>query len=327
MDRSEKVEAPATGHRPTDNHDILHLGVITEPSKDIAINENLDRLIVGVAGRQRLQRIFVRQVPSNKGSGKTTITYDETDDAPPDGRPLSILPTEQEIQSRAGTVEFLVVGIMLAKDTKKFSTKGSGSAKSKQRDADRRARGVMPAEKNILRVIVQTTDYISLSHKYYVACRQVHGLCDMRVVSSDMIFYFSEIWDGVSQELNSKQRKTALGLACKTLAARDKKPPQRALVQVSEPDWTPSNVISITPVENAANRVLMQYSVYELTRKPSTIAALKQTLENMLPDLLNRPTDDGILAFYDFDCDLGEADAKLAVDAVKVSAELVVLLS
>jgi hypothetical protein len=108
-------------------------------------------------------------------------------------------------------------------------------------------------------------------------------------------------------------------------AARDKKPPQRALVQVSESDSTPSNAISITPTVNAANRLLMQYSMYSMSKQPSAIAALKQTLENILPDLLNRPTDDSILGFYDFDTTLDEADAVKAITAVMVRVELLTI--
>jgi hypothetical protein len=323
-DAMRELERPnSTGQRP--NEDVPHVDIVTEPENDIAKSEVLEKITVGVAGRQRFQKIFVRQSGSSSG-GQTTTTYEPKVDAPRPGRILSVLPTIEEIESRAGTLQFLVVGIVLAEDPKKYSTKASGSSRNRQRETERAARGVLSAERNILRAVVPITQFIGTgSIKYYVACHHLHGLCNLRVISSDAIFYFSEIWDGVREDANTKERRRQLGAACKMHAARDKKPPQRALVQVSESDSTPSNAISITPTVNAANRLLMQYSMYSMSKQPSAIAALKQTLENILPDLLNRPTDDSILGFYDFDTTLDEADAVKAITAVMVRVELLTI--
>jgi hypothetical protein len=46
----------------------------------------------------------------------------------------------------------------------------------------------------------------------------------------DIIFFFPEVWDEVGEVLLAKDRKTKLGEACKKLAARDKRPQQRATV-------------------------------------------------------------------------------------------------
>jgi hypothetical protein len=313
-----------TGQRPND--DVPHVDVVTDAELDIAKTELLERITVGVPGRQRFQKIFVRKSGSGAG-GKTTMTYKPEDDAPAADRTLSILPTTEEIESRAETLEFLVVGLVLAANPLQYSTKASGSSRNKQRDADRAARGILPAQSNILRAIVPTTDFIGTgSIKYYVACHQLHGLCNLRVISSDAIFYFQEIWDGIPDDLPAKERRRQLGAACKMHAARDKKPPQRALIPISaESDSTPSNSISITPAVNAANLLLMQYSMYKISKQPSAIIALQRTLENILPDLLSRPTDDGILGFYDFGNILEEEDAIKAITAVMVRVELVMI--
>ena len=119
-----------------------------------------------------------------------------------------------------------MVGLILAEDPAKYSTKASGPSRNKKRDKERSERGVLPAEKNVLRAIVPITDLVSRgSIKYYVACRQLHGLCNMRVVPADDIFYFSEIWEGIPNNVNIKERRTLLGAECKKHAARDKNPP------------------------------------------------------------------------------------------------------
>jgi hypothetical protein len=86
---------------------------------------------------------------------------------------------------------------------------------------------------------------------------------------------------------------------------------------------TTSNVLSITPAVNAGNVIWMQYSMYAVSKEKSTILALKNTLESILPDLLNRPNDDGILGFYDFDNILEEEDARKATALITVRVELV----
>jgi len=307
-----------SGQRP--NEDVPHFDVVTDGQADIAKSQLLERIVVGVPGRQRFQKIYVRK---SRAGGKTTTSYQPKEDAPVANNLVSILPTKEEIESRAETIEFLVVGLVLADNPFQYSTQGSGRSRHKKRDEERAARGVLAAERNVLRAMVPTTDFISTSSiKYYVACNQLHGLCNMRVITGDAIFFFQEIWDGIPEGLDVKERRSQVGAACKKHAARDKKPPQRALIPVSaKPGSTPSNLITITPTVNAANLLLMQYSVFAVSKQPSAIHALKKTLENILPDLRRKPSDEGILGFYDFESNLAEEDAVKAVNAVKVRSE------
>lgn len=300
--------------------------LVTDGDKDIAISPNLERIVVGVTGRQRFQKIFVRK---SSAGGKTTIMYNVDDNAPKAGSLISILPTKAEVESRADTIEFLVVGIVLADFPAKYSTSGTGKARDKKREKERADRGVIPAEKNILRALVPTTDSISSAGvKYYVACNQLFGICNLRLITVDSIFFFDEIWEGVSEKLDAKKRAPALGLSCKTHAARDKRPPQRALVQIANrSSSTPSNVLDVSRVVNAANVLLMQYSIFELSKQPSAIDALKKTVENLLPDLCKKPSDDGILGFYDFSVELTEEDARNAINSVMVCAEMLYIHS
>ena len=83
---------------------------------------------------------------------------------------MSIIPTREEVESRAETIEFLVVGLVLAQDLAKYSTKASRPSRNKKRENKRTKRGVLLAKKNVLRAIVLITNFISTgSIKYYVA--------------------------------------------------------------------------------------------------------------------------------------------------------------
>ena len=301
------------------NEDNLHVDVVMDGQKDIATSMTFEKIVVGFPGRNRFQRIYVRKSGTGTG-GKTTTSYKPAEDAPTE--PISILPTKEEIESRAGTMEFLVVGIVLAEDPGKYSTIGTGKSRSKKRVEERAARGVIPAERNVLRAMVPITDSISNgSIKYYVACNQLHGLCNMRVITTDSIFYFQEIWDGIPEGLEVKERRSQVGASVKKHAARDKRPPQRALIPISSKSSTPSNQLEVTRTVNAANLLLMQYSIFKVSKQPSAILALKKTLENILPDLCKMPSDEGILAFYDFENDLTEEDAQQAIATIKVCIE------
>ena len=301
------------GQRP--DKDVTHVDIITDAGEDVAISELLEKITVGVPGRRRFQRIYVRKSSSR---GKTTASYNPKEDAPETNRTLSIIPTKEEVESRAETIEFLVVGLVLAQEPAKYSTKATSTSRNKKRESERANRGVLPVEKNVLRAIVPITDFISTgSIKYYVACKQLHGLCNMRLIPAETIFYFLEIWEAIPGGVNTKERRRELGAACKRHAARDKKPPQRAQIAISASlDSTPSNPITITPGVNAANVLLMQYSIYATSRDALAIVTLKKTLEDILPDLLKKPSDKGLLGFYEFGSDLEEGDAIKIVDAV-----------
>ncbi len=62
----------------------------------------------------------------------------------------------------------------------------------------------------------------------------------------------------------------------------------------------------------------MQFSIYKVSKQPSAVLALKKTLENILPDLCKKPSDEGVLAFYDFENDITGEDVQKAIATIKV---------
>lgn len=95
--------------------------------------------------------------------------------------------------------------------------------------------------------------------------------------------------------------------------------PDRPVTKINEGSAeTTSKTPHVTREENAANMLLMQHSLYDLTREPDALNALRQTVDNMLPELAKLPEDEGTEAFYDFDNAITATDADKLVSEVKV---------
>ncbi|EDU50520.1 hypothetical protein PtrSN002B_002588 [Pyrenophora tritici-repentis] len=96
--------------------------------------------------------------------------------------------------------------------------------------------------------------------------------------------------------------------------------PDRPVTKINEGSAeTTSKTLHVTREENAANMLLMQHSLYDLTREPDALKALRQTVDNMLPELAKLPEDEGTEAFYDFDNAITATDADKVVSEVKNS--------
>lgn len=72
------------------------------------------------------------------------------------------------------------------------------------------------------------------------------------------LIIFNSMGDGSCQSRFAvKERRRQLNVACKRHAARDKRPPQRATVLISATTDLSSNALSITPIVNAANQLIL----------------------------------------------------------------------
>ena len=74
----------------------------------------------------------------------------------------------------------------------------------------------------------------------YMAWQQKHNLCNLQLTTVNTIFFFPEVWDEVREVLLATDRKSKLGEGCKKLAARDKRPQQRATVRIVKENQTTS---------------------------------------------------------------------------------------
>jgi hypothetical protein len=291
--------------------------IVYDASADIARNAYNERIVVGVPGRVRSERIFV----ALSGAGRRSKeSYKPDEDAPEPGRTVSILASREEKEGRFQTEQHVVVGIVLADTPLKYSDKNLGGGGKNKRLADERTRrGLLPPQSRILRAIVPVTEFIeSGSHKYYVACHSTHGICDMRVITADAIFFFEEIWSQTNVNANIKNRRAALGQECRKMAAKVKSNVPRALTSINDATCTVSNDLAVCRTSHDINQLWMQYSLWEVSKQPAHLYTIIQTAKEVLPDLAKRPSNAGTAAFYCFSQALDEAEAKKMILEIKV---------
>jgi hypothetical protein len=140
-----EAESSTSGCVSDDSH-----RVISDGSKDVAKNAYMDTIAVGVAGRCKLQVIYA--------SPQTTANYEEPD-AQDNGEHISILPTVAEIESRANTIPYLVVGVILAKVPYTYSTENGeyNATSSAEKSGNSNRRDVLAKVPNFLRVLISVT--------------------------------------------------------------------------------------------------------------------------------------------------------------------------
>jgi hypothetical protein len=128
----------------------------------------------------------------------------------------------------------VVIGFVLADEPFQYSDKSSSGGKNKISAEQRAKRGFLPAQSNILRATVPVTEFTEASHKYYVLC----GMCSMRLITSDAIFFFEEIWSQATSYANLKDHQPALGQACRAAAPKTKPLTPGALTSIEKGDGT-----------------------------------------------------------------------------------------
>lgn len=168
------------------------------------------------------------------------------------------------------------------------------------------------------------TDTISdTSIKYYVACHPSHGLCNNRVITRDAIFFFSEFWADISPDLDVKNRRIAIGSACKRHAATTKPPPERAQTAIIKaPTLTVSNPIAVTEEMNAFNQLFMHHAAYEHTNDPAHLVGFDAMIKRIAGDVTKIPNKDATLLFFKFEgphLEKGTAEKLIGEIMVRVS--------
>lgn len=196
-----------------------------------------------------------------KNRKRSKDTYNVEHDAPPAGQTPSIIPSKEELTPGHNTEAHLIIRVILARDPFAYSDKSktpNAGRKNKGLLEARKKRGVLPAITELLRVTVPLTEYIqTTSHKYYVACHQMHGIYRMRVISSDTVFFFDEVYSslGTAVDSNLKNRTANLGLACRTLTATNKTSDPRAVTTIKKARTSKTVYydLEVTREQNAAN--------------------------------------------------------------------------
>ncbi|CAG8955741.1 hypothetical protein HYFRA_00011007 [Hymenoscyphus fraxineus] len=279
------LERPVPGQSPE------YGGMVLDGSSDIATNVYGDTIVVGVTGRLKGSSIFIR----TGQKGNTTIRYNALTDAPT--QPISLIPTTEEREGRSGTSAYLVVGVILAKEPLKFDTTRTGLP-GQGRDNSKKEREHLAMTPDILRAVVPLTDHITnAADKYYVACNQTQQLCELRLTVQNAIFYFDELWANCPSidVLDVKKRGPAIDLAVRQMAARDKTPPKRAMVNVGNRG---DNNLRVSANANEANEILFDYAIFAKSGSDADLKVLVETLKRIEPTLSQKPSSAAVSKFY-----------------------------
>ncbi|KAK4560930.1 hypothetical protein LTR86_004885 [Recurvomyces mirabilis] len=297
-------------------------GLSTEPildgQNDIATTFANDRMSVEADGRRPLQKVWLWQGSYEQNSSKktkannvasyTNIPYKVTTDSPTAAGKTSRLPEGDELKPHGNAVEYLEVGIMIGDDPKKFRAQGERTKEEKATAKKaKKARVTMPRSEDVLRVFTPTTAQRSTSSiKYYVGCKPQGGRLFPRVISNEVVFFYSEFMLNITVDLNQRERAGKINEAVGYYTAKHKEPAQRmtaAITTDGSSKWTASNPLVVTPTEHLANLLQLQFSLYQQTQDRTYITTMIKTIEGAAADLKNGPyaPDASVRSFYDFD--------------------------
>ena len=99
----------------------------------------------------------------------------------------------------------------------------------------------------------------------------------MHVITQDVILFLIEIWTGISTKTELRILRSALGLACKLYASTNKNVAERAIITIKLLHSSmASNALTVIKAANAADILLMQYSMWQLSKQPNSLNPLKQ---------------------------------------------------
>ncbi|SCV46049.1 uncharacterized protein FFB14_09009 [Fusarium fujikuroi] len=270
---------------------------------------------VGANGRQTFQKCWLWSAGEEQkyGSGRKTSDYNAynplTDG--PDFAACPKLPSGDElIKNIQACKEYLEVGIMFGMDPTKFlaEEKKISPKLKKQQQA---ARGIHPRDQHAMFIFTPTSKHIPTQANYFVGCRFDSGCLHPRRAPSEQVFFYSEFWEVVSDDMNKKQR-------VKDIA-------KGVVVEDDMAKLVTEHRLALTEPENFQNKIHLIWETfkmkYERTRSRDTLLldALLLELDTVRPSQkysVDTPTS-GEHAFFHFDAAITDGEAKALIHEAK----------
>lgn len=167
-------------------------------TKDVAKTIGLEKMMIEAEGRRPFQQVYLwsgAQDESDDGrkSGKSKSTnemFRPEHDGPGPLGPYAKLPGQLELAHGKHTKAYLEVGIVIGDNPEQY--KATGKSRDKQRDQERKRRGVLPRADGAMRVFVPVTEETAGSAKYYVGVKLTDGRLFPRVIQGDCVFFYPE---------------------------------------------------------------------------------------------------------------------------------------
>jgi hypothetical protein len=298
--------APTEDASPTADNDTF---VVSDGNQDIAMNADLERMMVQAPGRRHFQRTFLwngsreNGKTNDRSSGLTNLSY-KPDEHSPKLHPVGRLPTRTELESGEEAIEYIEVGIVCGENPAQYKQTGpSGPAKVKAR----LARGDMQRDPYALRAFTPITEKVKNSNKYYVGVMPTTGRLIPRTTTDEVIFFYPEFYNGVDETANKVERKLYVNKQVRRYAANSVETAERsttAIVTVGDMEkWNTANPLVVSPPETLANTMVILSTLFAETRDRSYIRNIIAQMDRANPDLVFGPhaSSQGVVNFYAFD--------------------------
>ncbi|KAF4547793.1 Hypothetical protein D9617_36g063310 [Elsinoe fawcettii] len=299
MSSSDDVET--SGAQPAPQPPAMQTGQrIPNVSTDIATTLGGETYKIGYKNRVIGQILYLWEIDpaeiskkkkeaANKGGGPSKMdSFDPTNDGAARGGNHNA-PLRDELIEAARAMPHLEIGRARGIDVPP-APKGKKGRPSNATTASIAAKPVLPRPDDMMRVCVPITPGIAEQAKYVVACRPSGGRCQTRVIDAEKIAFFPELWDQV-KHIPKKERRAAIGRLCRTTAAIDKTRNERprTFTVKNLREWASSNSHGITPADNLASTIALQWWLYQKTENVAYIKIIKDTIASANPDLRYGP--------------------------------------
>jgi hypothetical protein len=305
---------------------------VVDGDADIAMTMDGDQMKVQAPGRRPMQKVYLWEgnkdgasKKKDRGSGYSNKAYKPEEDGPSKAAAGGRLPTDEELQPGQSAVQYLEVGLVIGDNPGLYKAKASD--KKKDIKAERQRRGEMQRAPSAIRAFIPVTENIPTQSKYYVGTKFTAGRLNPRSIDGEFIFFYPEFWQGVEPHLSKTERRTFINNQTKQLAAAHKTQAERATASITVDHvekWATSNPLAVTPAENLANTLVLQYTLWQETGDRSNLRNMLSLMTNAASDLRYGPhtAAEGVTSFFEFGEDLSVESAQLLVRELKVCWKL-----
>jgi hypothetical protein len=297
---------------------------ITDGQADIAMTSDMDKMKVELVGRQPLQKVWLWTGSNEQTEGKKKTTsslttnkqYKPENDGPDVAGLPGALPTEQERVPHETAVEYLEVGLVIGEEPQRVKRTHKGRMKE--------TRPTLTREPTALRAFIPITPYVAEQAKYYVGCKPTAGRCFPLVIDGDSVFFYAEFWHGLPEKANKKERRSFVNAKTKYHAAVNKTAVDRSAAAITFTEAekrVSSNSLAVTQPDSVASTLLLLLTLFLETGNRDYLKSMLRVMEDAAPDFNVGPyaANTGVVAFYDFNDELSEDDARSVKRELKVS--------
>lgn len=292
-------------------------GVVAEGYSDVCMRGSADKMRSEATGRKLFQKVHLVSLGGLKKS--TNRQYCPEEDCEPGARKL---PGEYELIPTENSKEYLEVGLVIGKDPSLHMA--TGKARDKNRELQRKKRGVLNRDEFAMRVFTPTTEYVKDQCKYFVGCHPIDARLSPKPIQADRIFFYPEFWSKINHIQTVRERLVAVNKACRHHAASQKMEERLATALIVADDTIKTLVphpSTTTTSDHLASLLFLQHSMYIETGNPMYVSNMRESIKKALGcgGYGPKTSTEGVYALLDFTEALPDGLAKKAKNELEVS--------